>query len=83
MMLPEDTPSYGEREFTYHYSTDNKDGSSYLCVCNFETKAKMLAHEQQVIQIKNPAAEANQRCTPAGVTTPDILFWLNFLVLVQ
>ena len=85
VIVPEDTPQYGEGDFPSIYITEpeTEEEDEYLCVFNFETEAKLLAHEQQILQIKDAAAEANQRRLAAGSTTPNISFWLNFLVLVR
>jgi uncharacterized membrane-anchored protein len=48
----------------------------------FDTEAKLFAHEELVIQIKDAAADANQRRSAAGILTQDISFWIPFLVLV-
>jgi hypothetical protein len=44
---------------------------------------KLVAHNERVLQIKDAAADANQRRTAAGIFTPDISFWIPFLVLVR
>jgi hypothetical protein len=72
VMIPEDTPSYGEGDIMMLYTMQNEDGSPYSCCFHFETEAKMFAHKQQTIQIKDAASEANRRHFAAGTSQPDI-----------
>jgi hypothetical protein len=81
--VPEGTPHFGSGDFRTVYLTEPEDeNDDYVCVFNFDTEAKLIAHEQQILQIKEAAANANQLRLAAGITTPDISFWINFLALV-
>jgi hypothetical protein len=84
MMLPEDTPEFGHGEHRSIYMTEpENEDDEYMCVFAFETEEKLVAHNERVLQIKDAAADANQRRTAAGILTPDISFWIPFLVLVR
>jgi hypothetical protein len=84
VMVPEGTPAFGAGDFWTVDLTEpeNKD-DNYFCVFNFDTEAKLFAHEQQILQIKYAAADANQQRLAARINAPKILFWINFLVLVR
>jgi hypothetical protein len=83
VVVPEGTPEIGSGDYCSVYMTQpDKEDDKYMCVFAFDTEAKLFAHEELVIQIKDAAADANQRRSAAGILTQDISFWIPFLVLV-
>jgi hypothetical protein len=82
-MITPDTPVYGEGEISYLYTVHYDEDNATRCIFKFKTHQEMVAHREQTNNIKSEASEADRRRFAAGITTPDISFWLNFLVLVR